>query len=75
VSETSEGRAYAIAIVMQHLLQALERKGIIEVAETARMLEEALIEIDGLAKSGVLSHRGLADARRTIGSLYLPRAK
>jgi hypothetical protein len=67
------GRAYAVAVALQHLLRALERKGVMTEPETTKMLDEVVDEIVDLTTQGVLSAEANADARRTIGVLYLPK--
>ena len=69
------GRAYAVAVALQHLLRALERKGVMTKPETTKMLDEVVAEIGDLSSRGGLSAEAGADARRTIGGLYLPITK
>jgi hypothetical protein len=40
-----DGRAYAVAIALQHLRRALERKGVMTQPETTKMLDEVVDEI------------------------------
>ena len=70
-----EGRGYAAAIALQHLLRTLEAKGIIEVTETTAMLEGVLDELDELGKNRIMSPEETAAARKTIGMMYLPIRK
>jgi hypothetical protein len=67
-----EGRAYALAIAVQHLLRLLERRGIVSAGETRSMLDSALEELNDLIKRQVLSATAGAEGAKTIGALYLP---
>jgi hypothetical protein len=66
-----EGRGYAAAIALQHLLRILEAKGIMEAAETTAMLDGVLGELDNLQKNGVMSPEVNVAARKAIGIMYL----
>ena len=70
-----EGRGYAAAVALQHLLRALEAKGIMEVTETTAMLDGVLGELDNLQKNGVMSPEVNAAARKAVGIMYLPTRK
>jgi hypothetical protein len=70
-----EGRAYAVAVALQHLLRAIERKGVMTKTETTQMLDDVVDELVDLTNKGVLSAEASAEARRTIGGLYLPIRK
>jgi hypothetical protein len=43
-----DGRAYAVAMVVQHLLEKLEKKGILSRRERFSMLDEVCEEISDL---------------------------
>ena len=74
-SNDRRGRAYAVAVAFQHLLRALERRGVMTKAETTQMLDQVGDELVDLTNKGVLSAEASAEARRTIGVLYLPLRK
>jgi len=63
-----DGRAYGLAIAVQHILRLLENKGVLTREDTTGMLDAALEEL----KTMPLSPTELADAAKTIGALYLP---
>jgi hypothetical protein len=67
-----EGRAYAVAVALQHLLSALDRKGVMTKPETTKMLDEVVDEIVDFSTRGVLSAEASAEAPRTVRLLYLP---
>ena len=71
---TDNGRAYAVVVALQHLLRALERKGVMTKPETTKMLDEVVDEIVDLTTRGALSAEASAEARKTIGVLYLPKS-
>jgi hypothetical protein len=70
-----DGRGYAVVVALQHLLRALERKGVMTKPETTKMLDEVVDGIVDLTTQGVLSAEANAEARRTIGVLYLPKSR
>ena len=65
---TEDGRAYALAIAVQHLLRALERKGLMSKSETTDMLDAVCNEL----KMHRLEPDAGANAAMTIGALYPP---
>jgi hypothetical protein len=66
-----DGRAYAVAIVVQHLLQKLEQKKILSPSERVAMLDDVCEEIRNLVSRGGLAPNAGADASRTAGLMYL----
>ena len=57
-------QVFALAMTLQHLLRALEKKGVMSQPETFSMLDDVLEEM----RKGAFS----PDAHKTIGLLYLP---
>ena len=68
-----DGRTNAVAVVLQHLLCALERKGVMTKAVITTMLDEVVDEVVDLTTRGTFSAEASAEARRTVGLLYLPK--
>jgi hypothetical protein len=66
-----DGRAYAVALVVQHLLQKLEQRKILSRNEKVSMLDDVCEDIRNLVKRGVLAPNAGADANRTAGLMYL----
>lgn len=66
-----EGRAYAVALIVQRLLKKLEQKGILSRNETVSMLDDVRDEIDRLVKDGALTQGAGAEATRTVGVMHL----
>jgi hypothetical protein len=70
-----DGRAYAVAIVVQHLLERLEQKKLLSRTERVSMLDDVCEEIRDLVKREVLAPNAGADASRTAGLMYLTPRK
>ncbi|WP_374576928.1 hypothetical protein [Phenylobacterium sp.] len=66
-----EGRAYALAIAMQHLLRHLERKGVLNQADTTRLLDASIEQLNQLPADR-MDPESRADGARTLGLLYCP---
>lgn len=50
-----EGRAYSVAVALEHLLPVLERKAVMTEADTTNMLDAVIAELRDLKKRDVLS--------------------
>jgi hypothetical protein len=66
-----DGRAYALRLVVQAILQKLEQSGLLAHDERFSMLDDVCQKIRESAKSGAMSPNASREASLTAGLMYL----